>query len=144
MWSWERFNQFLSSANLPNPQPEVWELTYINHITENDARFPRDVWEYLGFYERSPQATTAMDASAMTIQFAWPLPDEVGTLSLDVKHGNRIDDQKEVLVMELTVRGAAKEGQTAMNSWFGVAHHAIVNTFEKLTTNRAHNLWEKL
>jgi uncharacterized protein (TIGR04255 family) len=143
-WSWERFNEFLSSVNLPSPKPEIWELTYINHIVEKDARFPKDVWEYLAFYERSPEATTAMAASAMTIQFAWPLPDQMGTLSLDVKHGNRVNDQQDVLVVELTVRGAATEGAAAMNSWFGVAHDAIVKNFEKLTTDRAHRIWEKL
>src|ERR1039457_1021573 len=83
IWAWERFNEFLPSVSLPSPKPEIWELTYINHIVEKDARFPRDVWEYLGFYERSPEATTAMAASSMTIQLAWPLPATMGTLSLD-------------------------------------------------------------
>ena len=80
----------------------------------------------------------------MAMQIAWPLPDEMGTLSLDVKHGNRVNDQKEVLVLELTVRGPASDNATAMNAWFGVAHNAIVNSFEKLTTTRAHGIWEKL
>jgi uncharacterized protein (TIGR04255 family) len=144
IWSWIKFNEFLESANLPSPKPEIWELTYINHIADNGARFPQDVWEYLGFYEKSPQATTAMEASAMTIQFAWPLPDNIGILSLDVKHGNRVDDRREVLLMELTARGAATADGTEMSSWFGIAHDAIVNTFDKLTTNRAHELWGKL
>ncbi len=43
----------------------------------------------------------------MSMQIAWPLPGEMGTLSLDVKHGNRVNDQKEVLVLEFTVRGPA-------------------------------------
>lgn len=140
----EPIHEFLPSVGLPNAQPEIWELTYINHIVHKDATFPRDVWEYLGFYERSPQATTPMAASAMTIQFAWPLANQMGTLSLDVKHGNRVNDKKDVLVMELTARGPATGGGERMDSWFGVAHDAIVNTFEKLTTNRAHKIWEKL
>jgi uncharacterized protein (TIGR04255 family) len=143
-WAWQQFNEFLPSVDLPGVRPEIWELTYINHIVEKDACFPRDVWEYLGFYETSPIATTAMAASAMAIQFVWPLPDQMGTPSLDVKHGNRVNDRKEVLVVELTVRGPAKEDSSAMKSWFGVAHDAIVNNFERLTTKRAHNTWEKL
>jgi uncharacterized protein (TIGR04255 family) len=143
IWSWERFNEFLSSANLPSPKPEIWELTYINHIVENDARFPRDVWDYLSFYERSPKASAATEAAAMSIQFAWPLPDQMGTLMFDVKHGNRVNDQKDVLVVDLTARGTTKEGPADMHSWFSVAHHAIVNTFDKLTTDRAHKKWEK-
>ena len=61
----------------------IWELTYINHIVEKDARFPRDMWDYLGFYETSPEATTSKEASSMSMQIAWPVPDEMGTLSLD-------------------------------------------------------------
>jgi hypothetical protein len=44
----------------------------------------------------------------MAMQIVWPLPNEMGTLSLDVKHGNRVNDQKEVLELEFTVRGPAR------------------------------------
>src|SRR5579871_3640555 len=84
--TWAQFEEFLSKSNLPSPRRDVWELTYINHILDSQAHFPRDVWDYLNFYERSPQATTAMEAIGMTIQFSWPLTDNMGTLLLDVKH----------------------------------------------------------
>ena len=144
LWSWQRLSDFLPAGGLPIPIPDVWELTYINHIRSTGARFPRDVWDYLSFYEKSPQAITTMAASFMKLQFAWPLANSQGTLSLDVQHGNRISDQQEVLTMELTARGPATDSREAMISWFGVAHHAIVNTFEKLTTRSAHLVWEKL
>ena len=80
----------------------------------------------------------------MGMQIAWPLPHEMGTLSLDLKHGNRVDDQTEVLVMDFSARGAAGADSEAMNTWFDVAHDAIVNSFEKLTTDRAHEIWEQL
>ncbi len=140
---WQEFKRFLSDVQLREPKPEIFELTYINHIMAEGATFPRDVWDFLGFYERSPEATTAMEASGMMMQFTWPLPDGMGALSLDVKHGNRINDQKEVLLMELTARGKATDGGAHMDEWFDVAHDAIVNTFEKLTTEHAHQLWGK-
>jgi uncharacterized protein (TIGR04255 family) len=144
MWAWQHFNAYLSSSGMPTAKPEIWEVTYINHIVGQGARFPRDMWDYLGFYGTSPEATTSKEASSVTMQIAWPLPDEMGTLSLDVKHGNRVNDQQEVLVLDFTVRGPASDDSAAMNKWFGVAHDAIVNSFEKLTTARAHDIWEKL
>ena len=144
IWSWARLNEFLSTTGLPSPNPELWELTYINHIRGAGSQFPRDVWDYLSFYEKSPEATTTTEASAMKIQFVWPLEDRQGTLSLDVQHGSRVGDQEPVLVMELTARGPSTGGQDAMDSWFAGAHNAIVNTFEKLTTTKAHLIWEKL
>lgn len=142
--SWQRFNEFLSAKKLPKPVPEIWELTYINHITDSGAIFPRDVWEYLAFYEKSPEATTAMQASAMAIKFAWPLPQDRGSLMLDVQHGHRVSDQRQLLVLDLTARGPAGSSDATMDTWFETAHQAIVNTFEKLTTRRAHDLWKKL
>lgn len=81
-WSWSQFKDFLSSVNMPSPKPESWELTYINHIMDEGAQFPRDVWEYLSFYERSPEAVTQMAASGIAIQFAWPLVDHLGLYRL--------------------------------------------------------------
>jgi len=140
---WQVFKSFLSEVGLPEPKPEIFELTYINHIMAEGAAFPRDVGDFLGFYEKSPEATTAMEASRMMMQFIWPLRSAMGTLALDVKHGTRVKDQKEVLLMELTARGRVTDGGAGMEQWFNVAHDAIVNTFEKLTTGHAHQLWGK-
>ena len=38
IWTWEQFNKYLSSAGLPRPKPEAWELTYINHIVARCGR----------------------------------------------------------------------------------------------------------
>ncbi len=141
---WEVFKRFLGDTKLPAPQVDAFELTYINHIIADGASFPRDVWNFLGFYERSPQATTAMEATGMQINFTWPLPGELGLLTMDVKHGHRTVDQKEILLLELTARGKAREGEKGMDAWFEVAHDAVVNTFDKLTTETAHQVWRKL
>ncbi len=141
--SWGEFQEFLKEAKLPTPRPDVFELTYINHITAEGACFPRDVWNFLGFYERSPEVTTAMEATGMMMHFAWRLSEDRGVLTMDVKHGRRITDGKEVLQMELTARGKGPDGTENMEVWFNVAHEAIVSTFERLTTEQAHRLWGK-
>jgi len=108
------------------------------------ASFPRDIWEFLEFYQGNPEATTAKEASGLMIHFEWPLPDDLGVLALDIKHGNRVTDQKEVLLMELNAKGKARQGEAGMAAWFDVAHDAIVNTFDKLTTEKAHRNWGKI
>lgn len=140
---WQEFRQFLVDVHLPAPRPEIFELTYINHIMAEGAAFPRDVWTFLGFYEKRPEATTAMEATGMMMHLMWPLPKGMGNLTLDVKHGNRVTDQKEVLMMELTARGRAPGDAARMEEWFDVAHDAIVNTFDELTTKHAHQIWGK-
>ena len=73
----------------------------------------------------------------MAIQFVWPLPDKIGTLTLDVKHGTKPTDQRDVLLVELTARGKAVE-EIGMETWFSTAHDAIVNTFSKSSRLRKH------
>lgn len=141
--AWSQFEAFLARVSLPPAQAEIFELTYINHITRNGAQFPRDVWDFLAFYERTPKAITAKESSAIVMHFSWPLPAEMGTLTLDLKHGVRPNDERDVLVIELNARGKAREEAGFMNEWFDVGHHAIVNTFDNFTTDEAHALWEK-
>jgi uncharacterized protein (TIGR04255 family) len=139
---WGEFKAFVVQVGLPEPQPEVFELTYINHIMAEGATFPRDVWTYLDFYQQSPEAT-AKAASELMMHFGWPLPSDLGILTLDVKHGHRVADQREILLMELNARGKARQGEAGMQDWFDVAHHAIVTTFDGLTTEEAHESWGK-
>jgi len=141
--AWEKFVSFLGDAHFGAPRVEMYELTYINHIFDEGARFPRDIWDFLGFYEKSPSAITAMDASGMLMQFTWPLVGESGSLTLDVKHGKRASDGHDVLWVELTARGGVGAEIRDMGDWFGLAHDAIVNTFDKFTTEKGHALWRK-
>jgi uncharacterized protein (TIGR04255 family) len=141
--SWETLKHFAESAGLSEPQPEVFELTYINHITKDGAKFPRDIWDFLAFYGKTPNAAIAGDSSTVAMNFSWQLPDGMGTLIFDLKHGLRPADSREVLLIELSARGKAKEGENSMKDWFQVAHDAIVNTFDVLTSDSAHVLWRK-
>ncbi len=142
MAAWEKLNQFAGTVGLDELQPEAFELTYINHISKEDAKFPGDIWRFLNFYETAPSGNTTKDISHVAMQFAWPLPDALGTLSLDLKHGSRSSDEKEILMIELTVQGKAGPA-VDMSEWFSVAHRAIVRTFNDLTTSEAHALWVK-
>ena len=140
---WIRFRKFVDELDLHQPQPDIFELTYINHIFGQGVSFPRDVWKYLSFYGTTPQATTARDATGLALQVIWPLPDSLGTLVLDMKHGHRTKDQGEVLLIEFSARGKANPNTAEMDHWFSVAHQAIVTTFDALTTADAHKLWGK-
>ena len=79
----------------------------------------------------------------MAMQLAWPLPGDMGTLILDLKHGVGTVDEREILLIELSARGKVKESSHYMDEWFEVAHTAIVKTFDNFTTETAHKLWGK-
>lgn len=137
------FGNFLEKAKLPPAQLGAFELTYINHISGDGVKFPRDIWDYLAIYDTTPKAAEARDNSAVSMSFGWPLKAEMGSLSLNVKHGVRTEDEADVLLIELSARGKARESSNYMSEWFNVAHASIVETFDRFTTTRAHELWEK-
>jgi uncharacterized protein (TIGR04255 family) len=143
VWSWEKLKHFAVLAALPDPQPEALELTYVNHITKDGAKFPRDVWDFLEFYAQTPKAVIARESSVVAMHFGWPLPNEMGILTFDLKHGLRPSDESEVLLIEFNARGKVKPDGVNMDNWFDTAHSAIVRTFDALTTDAAHKLWEK-
>lgn len=141
--AWAALKGFASSARLSEPLPEFFELAYINHIFKEGAKFPRDVWEFLAFYDQTPRAVVANDSSALAMHFEWPLPNQWGVLTFDLRHGVRPGDEREVLLIELNTRGKVSRDGPRMDEWFDAAHHAIVDTFDRLTTGFAHELWEK-
>lgn len=60
------------------------------------------------------------------------------------RHGKRMPDEKEVLVVEFTARGKAGPGEADMGRWFEIAHDSIVRTFVELTTPEAQELWGRI
>lgn len=141
---WQRFCAFLGELQLPPPQLENYELTYLNYIFGEDASFPRDVWKFLNFYKSVPASADAAQPAGMSLSFVWPLPGDAGRLQMVTRHGKRMPDEKEVLVVEFTARGKAGPGEGDMERWFGIAHESIVRTFVDLTTEEAHMLWGRL
>lgn len=140
---WEEFVKFAQSAGLTPPEPTVYELQYVNHIHAPWAKFPRDIWRFLSFYEANPSARLTGENSATSLHFEWELEHQprVGTLLLDVKHGVRPSTEEQVLLVELSVRGRVREN--SLDDWFSRAHDAIVSTFAAITTTEAHSVWEK-
>ena len=140
---WRIFLRFLQDSGSAPPKLQGYELTYFNTITGEDVQFPRDVWNFLSFYERNPAAVPPTPPSALNIRFVWPLESGEGRLFLRVQHGNRISDQKSVLLLELTVRGRLEtEDEPDLIARFEHAHEMIVQSFLKLTTENAHRQWE--
>jgi uncharacterized protein (TIGR04255 family) len=53
-------------------------------------------------------------------------------------------EDRAVFVLNMTARGRPDgEGDAGMVSFLETGHAAIVSTFEKMTTDEAHNIWKK-
>ena len=82
--------------------------------------------------------------------FSWvtlySLPDEAGTLTIDAKSAQRVDDADvRVVQLTVTVRGKMSgEGKFGVRNWFDVAHNYIVKGFADSTDLKIQSdVWRK-
>jgi uncharacterized protein (TIGR04255 family) len=143
---WARFRKFADEAGLKPLSANQYELTYINHIEEDEKAFPSGLEHVLPFFAWSAAHSEPFlpDPSAAAIRLTFDLPDGKGRLHLSIGHGIRPRDKKRIAVADFTARGPAKSDWSDMESWFSLAHEWIVRGFTDLTSTNAHKKWRRL
>ncbi len=146
-WSaWETFLEFCNGEGLGDPQVNQLEVTYINHIIQDDGWsglgtigevFPDLYWREKHSFLPSPESI-AWKAS-------FTLPEDAGRLHVSLRHALRRDDNKPVLLCELTARGMpeARDAE-AIREWFKVGREWIVRGFADLTSEHVQEkIWRR-
>ena len=130
-----RFETFLDDTNLGSIEPLQYELTYVNHILSGEGWntisevgqiFPDSAWR---------AGTDRFLSTPETISWrsSFVLPDQVGRLHVSIRNGNRKQDNRSVVVCELTARGMSNDtSRDAMWQWFDLAREWIVRGFADL------------
>lgn len=121
--AFDLYRSFVEELSLGDLSPNLYELTYINHILAEEAEFPERMGRFLNFYRWEPSGAFLAQPEGFESKIAVPLPEKAGKLTISVAHGTRKSDEKPVLVLDLTARGAAT---MSMDEWFGIAHETIV------------------
>ena len=141
------FEKFLSKHQLGGLELLEYELTYINHILEEDGwRFPDHIgrvvkelaWREQGHRFLPPPVTVSWQAS-------FTFRDAPGTLSVNISPARQAKELGRLLVLEMSARGLPVEAPpNHMEDWFSHAHEWIVRGFEDLTSDEAQReLWGK-
>lgn len=143
---WAKFRRFADESGLEPLNANQYELTYINHIEEEEVAFPSGLEHFLPFFAWSAAHSEPFlpDPSSAAIHLAFGLPDGKGRLHLTIGHGIRPRDKKKIVVADFTARGPAKSDWSDMESWFSLAHEWIVRGFTDLTSTEAHKNWRRL
>jgi uncharacterized protein (TIGR04255 family) len=142
---WAEFLAMLKEEGLAVPRANQYELTYINHLAQPGDTFPAAMPKYLRSvpWAMQPEGLLKNPKAAMS-RVTFPLTDAAGSLHVTANHGVRAQDQKPVMVVDMTARGAAAEDWSDLENWFNVAHEHIVSGFTELTTDEAHRLWKRV
>jgi uncharacterized protein (TIGR04255 family) len=140
---WELFRTFIAERQLGTIEIKSYEVTYINHFVEKAGSFPSIAETYLPVFNwktaRSERFLPGPSVFGLDLRF--PMPDNKGVLRASVKHGKRATDDADVMLMQMTAQGPAKQEESDMETWLELAHEFIVRGFTDLTSTQAHKQW---
>ena len=141
------FRNFLAENQLGELDVLEYELTYFNHIFEQEGwTFPDHIgrvvehlaWERELHAFLPPPISTNWQA---TFQFL----EGPGTLTVKLNTARHRKEEKDLLVLELSARGRPTDAPLAnLQTWFSQSHRWIVCGFEDLASDEAQKvLWGK-
>lgn len=139
-------DQFVHDEGLGRVEPTSCVVTYVNHV------------DYGGLDEIGPALARILtcwvnqssdgwlpDPDRIVLSFAFPMPQEVGRLNVELKPIVRRKDKRQMLRLELTARSAVQKRELAeAMDWIDLGHEWVVRGFVSLTRGEMHDLWERI
>ena len=127
-----RFRAFLAEEKLGELVPARYEITYIDHILENEG------WETLNNLEElfpnfsSPIGKNILSSDVREIdwQMVLGLPNDRGQLQFSIRTARRVFDNRLLLRIEFTAHSS--QPYEPMRDWFNSTHGEILELFSNL------------
>lgn len=141
------FTTFCKQELDVEPMFAFWELIYVNHIFQGELwKQPVDwpkILPGLLIPHVSEEASLFETANG---EWHFRLHDSRGRLRIAIMHARfQEHGQQEALVVQITARGSAgpEKGYRVLDG-LNIGHAAIVKTFTNITSQRAHDVWERM
>ena len=139
-----KFESFLKENKFDEIVPLQYEMTYINHIWEGDGWSNlTEIGKVLPDYSFRQNPTRFLpEPERINWRTSFLLPDKAGRMHVTIRNGKRRDDDKPMIILDLTVRGIGNKG---MEAWFDLAREWIVCGFDDLTGKEIQKtIWRRL
>jgi uncharacterized protein (TIGR04255 family) len=141
------FLDFVAENGLGDIELSGYELTYINHVLEQeDWRFPDSIGRVIEHLSWKKERYHFLpDPSPINWQVRFDFPEGPGALLVKLSPARYPREEKDLLILELSARGLpAQAPLDHMKTWFAHARRWIVRGFEDLTSPEAQKeLWGK-
>ena len=130
-----QFKSFLKEYKFGEIDPLQYEMTYINHIQEEEG------WTNLkevgnvfpDFCYRDNEKRFLPEPDRINWRTSFVLPNEAGRLHVTIRN-RTLKTGKRMIFLDLTVRGIGNDkSEKGMESWFDLAREWIVRGFVDLT-----------
>jgi uncharacterized protein (TIGR04255 family) len=137
------FCRFLAEAKLGEIVPNQWELTYIDSIPPGPLwSTPADWHEVLPGLFASRQPSVGVRLESFGGEWHYEILQQRGRLHVSVQHARVGNDPTPVLLVQTTARGSiGKEAVANLEEGLELGHRAAVDTFVKITSDKAHRAW---
>lgn len=136
---------FFKEFELGEFSPIECEISYINHIPKGQGWETPDelsaIFSDFTWKGGSERFLPNPEKFAWTAEF--PLKENMGRLSISVKHGTRAEDKVPLIILELRAICSCELIGSDLRSWFDLAHEWIVRGFTDITSSNAHKMWQR-
>jgi uncharacterized protein (TIGR04255 family) len=141
----ELVENFLRDDNLGIIEPTSWVITYINHIEYGGLKqIGSEVHRIISSWSNQTSDDWLPQSDKLALEYAFPMPDNVGRLNVHLKPIIQRHDQKQMLRFELSARGSVQESTVKdALKWIDLGHEWVVRGFTSLTTPEMHIIWER-
>ena len=140
---WNIFRDFVAANSLGTLSVQQCEVTYFNHIEKgngwNDYGQLRNV---LTVWSGTSQDRNLQVPENVNLGIRYRMPEGMGRLHVHAEPAIRIPDYKEVLQLNLLVRGKPPSSDPSqVFEWFDFAQRLVSESFVNLTTAEMHSIW---
>lgn len=80
------------------------------------------------------------DIKTLDYKISYPIVELNGNVHLSIKNAKSKKDQRKLLVVESTTRGALLNGMS-IDEWFEASHKELLDLFNNITTDSAKEIW---
>ena len=140
---WRTFCQFLDDTRIERPHINQCEVTYVNHIDlDLGPRRYGDLQKVIACWSGKCSGNFLSDPESVNFNSRYLLPENKGRLHVTLQPAIRRRDAKEILRLNLTVRGRPDSSEIDdVAAWLDLGHHWAVRGFADITTPEMHNIW---
>ncbi|MGH7825503.1 MAG: TIGR04255 family protein [Candidatus Binatia bacterium] len=140
---WQRFCRFLEEVGIESPDVNQCEVTYVNHIdVDLGPKSSVDLHKVITCWSGKRSGNFLPEQESVSFNSRYLLPEKKGRLHVAMQPVIRRRDAKEILRLNLTVRG--KPNSSELNDiveWLNLGHDWAVRGFADITTPEMHQIW---
>src|SRR5882724_3288532 len=140
---WQRFGRFLEEVGIERPEVNQCEVTYVNHIDiKQGPKSYGNLSRIISCWSGNYSGNFLSEPESVNFSSRYLLPEKKGRLHIAMQPAIRRRDAKEILRLNLTVRGrpASSEVEDIME-WLELGHEWAVRGFTDITTEEMHKHW---